>query len=112
MTLLGNFALWVALLFGIWGAALAFSGRWQDRPEMALSVTRSVYAIFAALRRRVASRSGRASSRHDFNIEYVWAYTSRNLPRATSSRRSGPGRRGRSCSGRWCSRSSARWRRR
>ena len=25
MTLLGNFALWAALLFGIWGAVLAFS---------------------------------------------------------------------------------------
>ena len=28
-----------------------------------------------------ASPSGRGSITHDFNIEYVWAYTSRNLPR-------------------------------
>ncbi len=79
MTLLGNFALWAALLFGIWGAVLAFSGRWQGRPEVALSVTRSVYAVFAAC--AVASIAlWKGIIAHDFNIEYVWAYTSRNLP--------------------------------
>jgi len=79
MTLLGNFALWAALLFGIWGAVLAFSNRWLGRPEIALSVTRSVYAVFASLVvASVALWKGIIS--HDFNIEYVWAYTSRNLP--------------------------------
>jgi len=79
MTLLGNFALWAALLFGIWGAVLAFSNRWHGRPEVALSVTRSVYAVFAAL--VVASVAlWKGIIAHDFNIEYVWAYTSRNLP--------------------------------
>ena len=79
MTLLGNFALWAALLFGIWGAVLAFSNRWQGRPEIALSVTRSVYAVFASL--VVASVAlWKGIIAHDFNIEYVWAYTSRNLP--------------------------------
>ena len=79
MTLLGNFALWAALLFGIWGAVLAFSNRWQGRPEIALSVTRSVYAVFASC--VVASIAlWKGIIAHDFNIEYVWAYTSRNLP--------------------------------
>jgi cytochrome c-type biogenesis protein CcmF len=79
MTLLGNFALWAALLFGIWGAVLSFSGRWEGRPDLTASVTRSVYAVFAAL--VVASIAlWKGIVTHDFNIEYVWAYTSRNLP--------------------------------
>ncbi len=79
MTLLGSFALWAALLFGLWGAVLAFSNRWLDRPDIELSITRSVYAVFAAL--VVASVAlWKGIVTHDFNIEYVWAYTSRNLP--------------------------------
>jgi cytochrome c-type biogenesis protein CcmF len=79
MTLLGQFALWVALLLGLWSAAISFSGRWRDRPELAAMVTRSVYGIFAAL--VVAAISlWKGIVTHDFNIEYVAAYTSRNLP--------------------------------
>src|SRR6266850_1087528 len=79
MTLLGQFALWAAFLTGLWGAAIAFSGRWRERPELAVSVTRSVYAVLALL--LVASASlWKGLVAHDFNIEYVAAYTSRNLP--------------------------------
>ncbi|MGN6391187.1 MAG: heme lyase CcmF/NrfE family subunit [Gemmatimonadales bacterium] len=79
MTLLGQFALWAAFLLGIWGAVIAFSGRWQDRPELAATVTRSVYAVFGCL--AVASLAlWKGLIAHDFNIEYVAAYTSRNLP--------------------------------
>ena len=79
MTLLGQFALWVAFLVALWGAAVAFSGRWQDRPELATTVTRSVYAVFGCL--VVASLAlWKGLITHDFNIEYVAAYTSRNLP--------------------------------
>ena len=45
MTLLGHFALWAAFLIGLWGAVIAFAGRWRDRPEQALTVVRSVYAV-------------------------------------------------------------------
>ncbi len=79
MTLLGEFSLWMALLLGSWTTIIAFSGKWQDRPELAASVTNATYGILGAL--VVASLSlwkGLAS--HDFNIEYVAAYTSRNLP--------------------------------
>ncbi len=79
MTLLGTFSLWVALLLSVWGAAFAFAGTWKTRPELARTITRSTYAIFACL--FVAALSlwkGLAS--HDMNIEYVAAYTSRNLP--------------------------------
>lgn len=79
MTLLGQFALWAALLLGCWSAALAFFGRWQDRPDLALSITRGSYAICGALLvAAVALWKGIFS--HDFNIEYVASYTSRNLP--------------------------------
>jgi cytochrome c-type biogenesis protein CcmF len=79
MTLLGQFALWVALLVGLWSIAIAFSGRWRNRPELATTVTRSVYVVFGCL--AVASVSlWKGLIGHDFNIEYVAAYTSRNLP--------------------------------
>jgi cytochrome c-type biogenesis protein CcmF len=79
MTLLGEFALWAALLLGLWSVAIAFSGRWHSRPELSQSVIRSVYAVAGCL--LVASISlWKGLITHDFNIEYVAAYTSRNLP--------------------------------
>src|ERR671912_449234 len=81
MTLLGQFSLWVALLLGVWAAAVSFSGRWQDRPQLADSVTGAVYLVCGCL--LVASVSlWKGLATHDFNIEYVWAYTSRNLPQS------------------------------
>ncbi len=79
MTLLGQFALWAAFLLGLWCVAVAFSGRWRDRPELAATVIRAVYAVFACL--VVASLAlWKGLISHDFNIEYVAGYTSRNLP--------------------------------
>jgi cytochrome c-type biogenesis protein CcmF len=79
MTLLGEFSLWLALLVGSWCAVLSFSGRWRRRPELALTVTRATHALFVTLAAAtVALWVGLAT--HDFNIEYVAAYTSRNLP--------------------------------
>ena len=55
------------------------SGRWQDRPDLTASVRGAVFATFGALAvAALALWKGLAS--HDFNIEYVAAYTSRNLP--------------------------------
>ena len=81
MTLLGQFALWAAFLLGLWCVVLSFSGAWRNRPQLSATIERSVYLICGCL--LVASVSlwkGLAS--HDFNMEYVWAYTSRNLPQA------------------------------
>ncbi len=79
MTVLGQFALWSALLFALWGAVIAFTGRWEGRPELATSVVHSVYAVLGCL--VVASLAlWKGLVSHDFNIEYVAAYTSRNLP--------------------------------
>jgi cytochrome c-type biogenesis protein CcmF len=58
---------------------IAFAGRWRERPELAATVVRSVYATFGCL--AVASIAlWKGLIGHDFNIEYVAAYTSRNLP--------------------------------
>lgn len=79
MTLLGNFALWTALVVGIWAAVIGFSGKWHGRPDLAQSVTRAVYAQFAVLAVAAASL-WQGLITHDFNIQYVASYTSRNLP--------------------------------
>jgi cytochrome c-type biogenesis protein CcmF len=79
VTLLGQFSLWLAALAAAWGAGVAFLGRWQLRPDLARTVTRSTYAISAAL--GVAALClWKGLLGHDFNIEYVAQYTSRNLP--------------------------------
>jgi cytochrome c-type biogenesis protein CcmF len=79
VTLLGQFCLWLAFLTAVWGAGVAFLGRWQDDPALARTITRSTYALCAAL--AVASLAlWKGLLTHDFNIEYVAQYTSRNLP--------------------------------
>ncbi|MEO8450829.1 MAG: heme lyase CcmF/NrfE family subunit [Gemmatimonadota bacterium] len=79
MTFLGEFALWAAFLVGIWTAVTAFSGRWRDRPAVALAVRRAPIALTIVLwAAAIALWQGLFT--HDFNIEYVYAYTSRNLP--------------------------------
>jgi len=81
MTLLGQFALWATFAIGIWCVLLSFSGRWQGRPDLSATVVRSIYAITGCL--VVASLSlWKGLVSHDFNIEYVAGYTSRNLPSA------------------------------
>ncbi|HWA55971.1 MAG TPA: cytochrome c-type biogenesis CcmF C-terminal domain-containing protein [Gemmatimonadales bacterium] len=79
MTLLGQFALWAAMLVGGYAAIVGFSGRWHGRPELALTVTRAVYALWGVLLVAAASL-WQGLITHDFNIEYVASYTSRNLP--------------------------------
>src|SRR6266850_2410298 len=79
MTLLGNLALWLALLVGIWGALAGFVGGLKDRPDLARSARHAVFAMCGALLVAVVSLEW-ALFQHDFNVEYVAAYTSRNLP--------------------------------
>src|SRR5436309_3087868 len=79
MTLLGTLALWLALLVGIWGALAGFVGGLQGRPDLARSARHAVFAMCGALLVAVVSLEW-ALFQHDFNVEYVAAYTSRNLP--------------------------------
>src|SRR5256886_12569443 len=79
MTVLGNLALWLALLVGVWGALAGFIGGLQGRPDLAHSARRAVFAMCGALLVAVFALEW-ALFQHDFNVEYVASYTSRNLP--------------------------------
>src|SRR4029077_19065294 len=97
MTVLGNLALWLALLVGVWGALAGFVGGRQARPDLAHSARRAVFAMGGALVLRVVALRWALSAlggallravfalewgvfQPDFNVEYVPAYRSRNLP--------------------------------
>jgi cytochrome c-type biogenesis protein CcmF len=79
MTLLGSLALWVAFLLGLWGALTGFLGGSRARGDLIASSRHAVYAMCGALIVAVVALEV-ALFRHDFNVEYVAAYTSRNLP--------------------------------
>src|SRR3989475_3541902 len=79
MTLLGGSALWIAFLLGVWGAIAGFAGGRTGRPDLQRSARHAVFAMCAALLTAVFSLEW-ALFHHDFNVEYVAAYTSRNLP--------------------------------
>jgi cytochrome c biogenesis factor len=79
VTLLGQFSLWLAFFAAVWGAGVVLLGRSETRPEIARTAIRSTYGVCAALLvAAVCLWKGLLS--HDFNIEYVAQYTSRNLP--------------------------------
>src|SRR5438876_12521 len=61
------------------GALAGFVGGLKDRPDLARSARHAVFAMCAALLVAVVSLEW-ALFQHDFNVEYVAAYTSRNLP--------------------------------
>jgi cytochrome c-type biogenesis protein CcmF len=79
MTLLGNLALWLAFLVGLWGAITGFVGGAQQRADLQQSARHASFALFAALWVAVISLEI-AIFRHDFSVAYVAARTSRNLP--------------------------------
>src|SRR6266542_2668233 len=79
MTVLGTLALWVAFLVGVWGALAGIVGGLKGRPDLARSARHAVFAMCGALLVAVVSLEW-ALFQHDFNVEYVAAYTSRNLP--------------------------------
>src|SRR3989441_11298061 len=81
MPLLGPLSLWLAFLVGLWGAITGFVGGAppQGRPDLQQSARYATLAMSGALVVAVISLEA-AISRHDFSLEYVAAYTSRNLP--------------------------------
>ncbi|MGH7529402.1 MAG: cytochrome c biogenesis protein CcsA, partial [Gemmatimonadales bacterium] len=79
MTVLGQLALWLALLLGLWAAITGFVGGAQGRPDLQRSARHAVYAQCIALLVAVLCLEV-AIFRHDFNVAYVAARTSRNLP--------------------------------
>src|SRR6202165_3341826 len=79
MTLLGQLSLWLALFVGLWGAVTGFVGGLQGRADLQQSARHATFAMLGALVVACVSLEV-AIFRHDFNLEYVAAYTSRNLP--------------------------------
>src|ERR1041384_7371114 len=79
MILLGNIALCLAFLIGLWGTITGFVGGVQGRADLQHSARHASFALFGALLVAVISLE-LAIFRHDFSLEYVAAYTSRNLP--------------------------------
>ncbi|HEX4574488.1 MAG TPA: heme lyase CcmF/NrfE family subunit [Gemmatimonadales bacterium] len=79
MTVLGSLMLWLAFLVGVWGALAGFVGGLKGRPGLADSARQAVLVLCGALLVAVFSLEW-ALFHHDFNVEYVAAYTSRNLP--------------------------------
>src|SRR5256714_2677749 len=79
MTVLGSLALWLALLVGVWGALAGFVGGRQARPDLAHSARRAVFAMCGALLVAVFALEW-ALFQHDFSVDDVAAYPSRNLP--------------------------------
>ena len=78
MTLLGEFALWIALPVAIWGMALGFFGGRSQRGDLVLSAERSIYAVTFLL--AIASAGIVAAFLGDrFEYWYVANYSNREL---------------------------------
>jgi cytochrome c-type biogenesis protein CcmF len=79
MTDIGNIALWITLFVAVWASVVGFLAGRTHRPELARSAERSIFVMWGLL--VIASVAlMHALLTHDFNVEYVAAYTSRNLP--------------------------------
>ena len=73
MTLLGQFALWVAFLVGLWCVAIALAGRWRDQPALAAktSADSSFYDVGLKMGAKVVPGSVRrdpANRQIDFQV--------------------------------------------
>ena len=78
MTILGEFALWIALPVAAWGMALGFMGGRTQRGDLVLSAERAIYAVFFLL--ILASLGvGAAFLGDKFEYWYVASYSNREL---------------------------------
>ncbi len=79
MTVLGELSLWLALLLAAWGTVVGILGGRTGHPDLVASARRAPYALLLVV--TVTSICLLvALLRHDFNIQYVYQYSSRNLP--------------------------------
>jgi cytochrome c-type biogenesis protein CcmF len=79
MTILGQLALWMALLVGAWGTFVGFYGGVTRRHELIESARRATY-VLCGLAMVASAGLLVAIFKHDFNVSYVASYTSRDLP--------------------------------
>ena len=79
MILVGELALWVALLMAAWCATVSFAGGRLARADLIASGERAAYAT-AALVAVASIGLWTAILTHDFSLKYVASFTSSNLP--------------------------------
>src|SRR3989442_5071077 len=79
MRALGTLVLCLAFVVGVGGALAGLVGGLGAGPDLQQSAGHAVFVMWGALLVAVFSLEV-ALFRHDFNVEYVAAYTSRNLP--------------------------------
>jgi cytochrome c-type biogenesis protein CcmF len=77
--LVGELALWVALLMAAWGAIVSFAGARWHRADLIASGERAVYATFACVSLATVGLLV-ALITSDFSFRYVTSFTSANLP--------------------------------
>ena len=80
MILVGELALWVALLMAAWAATTSFAGGALGREDLIASGRRGLYATTAMI---VLAALGlwTALLTHDFSLKYVASNTSANMPK-------------------------------
>ncbi len=79
MTDLGYIALLLALVLSIYGIAVSIVGARRNMPELLTSGRNAVYVV-GGLVLLAAALMWRALLTSDFNLEYVYSHTERNLP--------------------------------
>ncbi len=79
MILVGELALWVALLMAAWCATVSIAGGKLGRADLIASGERAAYATVALV---ILASAGlwTAILTHDFSLKYVASFTSANLP--------------------------------
>ena len=79
MILIGELALWVALLMAAWSAITSYAGGMSRRADLVLSGERGMRATFVLIFAAAAGLWSALLSR-DFSFQYVAAHTTANLP--------------------------------
>lgn len=79
MPLLGQLALWLALLLAVWGVVMGYAGARLDRPDLQESARRAALAVAAAMAVAVWSLLV-AAWRQDFHLSYIGAHADRTVP--------------------------------
>jgi cytochrome c-type biogenesis protein CcmF len=77
--LIGELALWVALLMAAWTTIVSFAGGAQRREDLIVSGYRGMYATFA-MTLLASIGLWTALLTHDFSLKYVAGHVSANMP--------------------------------
>ena len=79
MILVGELALWIALLMAAWATTVSFAGGTLGRNDLIASGRRAIYATFAMVLTASAGLWTALLTR-DFSLEYVAGHISANMP--------------------------------